>query len=44
MKMMRLLSQMVSDLQNYDRLGKAEQGESFRGNATNRPKILAKIL
>jgi hypothetical protein len=27
MKMMRLLSQMVSDLKNYDRLGNAEQAE-----------------
>jgi hypothetical protein len=30
MKMMRLLSQMVADLQNYDRLGNAERAELLK--------------
>jgi hypothetical protein len=30
MKMMGLLSQMVSDLKNYDRLGEAEQAELLK--------------
>jgi hypothetical protein len=40
MKMMRLLSQMVSDLQNYDRLGKAEQVKVLEATQPTAQKFL----
>jgi hypothetical protein len=44
MKMMRLLSQMVSDLKNYDRLGKAEQAELLEATRPTAQQFVQKFF
>jgi hypothetical protein len=44
MKMMRLLSQMVSDLKNYDRLGKAEKAELLEATRPNAEQFVERFF
>jgi hypothetical protein len=44
MKMMRLLSQMVADLNNYDRLGKAEQTELLKATQPTTQKFVQRCF
>ena len=42
--MMRLLSQMVSDLKNYDRLGKAERAELLEATRPTAQQFLQRFF